>query len=755
MGWVVAIDAQHAYVGDLVGMSYLAELLTHPGRETAAAVLAGTAATPPRQVRRDLLDDPARTAEAARARDLAEDLAEAEANNDIGRAEQVQVEMDALVEQLAAAAGPDRRSSPPAHDPERVRTAVRKAVKRALDAVDAANPVIAEALRRTVRTGTTCVYTPEAHEPVMWTTGGPRADERDDSASSVDPLSSEATIGDRLRDERSRLFVGRTAELDLVRAALSDPDPSFSVVYVHGSGGVGKTALLDQMAAAATAAGRLVISLDFHTVEPVPSSVMAALAAGIGVTDVDEMPKVLGTLENLMLVVDTFELGDPHHEWLAHELIAKLPRRALVAIAGRNPPPPRWQADPAWRALSRVAALGNLSTTEIGRYLELHGVDVRLHGRVSTLTRGHPLALSLVVDVLQQRSTGEGDVADFMDAPDVVRTLMERFVGEIPDPKHREALAVCAHVRFTTEDLLRSVMGAGDAAGLFEWLRSRSFVEEGRHGLFPHDLARDVLDTDLRWRDRVRYQDLHARIRRYLLHRLRAPQESERRRAAVDLISLHRLSPVMHPLFDWTHLGNLELDQLRDDDAVIVEMTRHHQGSEQAELVGHWLDRQPQAFVVFRREGEVVGYVTILRLHEASSKDIARDPGARAMWEYANTRDPPGPGDVVTAARFTVDRAHDQRRPSASSDGWTMVHVLRIANTPGMTWDFIGPWQSGDIEPLMHYAQYHRVPEAEFDIGGRHHFVYANDWRRLAWDDFVEGIGASKLHEHPAPTHRA
>lgn len=84
-----------------------------------------------------------------------------------------------------------------------------------------------------------------------------------------------------------------------------------------------------------------------------------------------------------------------------------------------------------------------------------------------------------------------------------------------------------------------------------------------------------------------------------------------------------------------------------------------------------------------------------------------------------------------------------------------MVHVLRIANTPGMTWDFIGPWQSGDIEPLMHYAQYHRVPEAEFDIGGRHHFVYANDWRRLAWDDFVEGIGASKLHEHPAPTHRA
>ena len=39
---------------------------------------------------------------------------------------------------------------------------------------------------------------------------------------------------------------------------------------------------------------------------------------------------------------------------------------------------------------------------------------------------------------------------------------------------------------------------------LFEWLRGLSFVESGADGLFPHDLARDVLDADLRWRDRAR-----------------------------------------------------------------------------------------------------------------------------------------------------------------------------------------------------------------------------------------------------------
>jgi hypothetical protein len=42
------------------------------------------------------------------------------------------------------------------------------------------------------------------------------------------------------------------------------------------------------------------------------------------------------------------------------------------------------------------------------------------------------------------------------------------------------------------------VVGAADAPLLFGWLRGLSFIEQGPEGVFPHDLAREVLDSDLR-----------------------------------------------------------------------------------------------------------------------------------------------------------------------------------------------------------------------------------------------------------------
>ena len=77
-----------------------------------------------------------------------------------------------------------------------------------------------------------------------------------------------------------------------------------------------------------------------------------------------------------------------------------------------------------------------------------------------------------------------------------------------------QALAVCAHLRFTTEELLADILGHDQAAELFAWLRDLPFIERGPRGLFPHDLAREVLDADLRWRDRATYQTLHRALTR-------------------------------------------------------------------------------------------------------------------------------------------------------------------------------------------------------------------------------------------------
>jgi hypothetical protein len=167
--WSVALDDRVAVVADRVGMVYLAELLTRPGQPVPALTLAGRGAVPTAGARQEVLDDEARSRFAARARELAADLAEAEARQDATRAERIRAEMDALTDELESAAGLAGRSRTFTDSAERARSAVGKAIRRALDAIDDADPVVAAALRSTVETGLHCCYVPDARDPVVWT----------------------------------------------------------------------------------------------------------------------------------------------------------------------------------------------------------------------------------------------------------------------------------------------------------------------------------------------------------------------------------------------------------------------------------------------------------------------------------------------------------------------------------------------------------------------------------------------------------
>jgi hypothetical protein len=170
-GWLVGLDDRRVFTADLVGMSYLNELLTHPGRHIPALTLAvGDTLAGGGPARHELLDKQARVTYAARARELTDDLAEAEANHDIIRAEQLRTELDALVDHLEAATGLNGRPRNFTDQAERARTAVRKAIKRAIDEIDASDPWIADLLRSSVSTGSTCSYSADPRTAVVWST---------------------------------------------------------------------------------------------------------------------------------------------------------------------------------------------------------------------------------------------------------------------------------------------------------------------------------------------------------------------------------------------------------------------------------------------------------------------------------------------------------------------------------------------------------------------------------------------------------
>lgn len=165
--WVLSLDGKRAVVADRVGVRYLAQLLTSPGRPISALRLTGVddALGAPAQ---PVLDERARTEYRRRVTDLKTRESAAEAAGDMTAAAALRKELDALLDELRRSTGRGGRSRRFADAGERARTAVRKAIKRAITEIGESEPALAELLDETVATGTTCVYTPDPVRPVAW-----------------------------------------------------------------------------------------------------------------------------------------------------------------------------------------------------------------------------------------------------------------------------------------------------------------------------------------------------------------------------------------------------------------------------------------------------------------------------------------------------------------------------------------------------------------------------------------------------------
>lgn len=548
-----------------------------------------------------------------------------------------------------------------------------------------------------------------------------------------------ARIAERLAAARGQRFVGRRSEIELFRAALTAPEPPFALLFLYGPGGVGKTTLLDAYARLAAEDGIPSARIDGRAIEPSPSGFLLALGLATGITDPTALPGALDGHSRFVLFLDTYERMAPLDAWLRDTFLPQLPAHVLVVIAGRNPPAPAWRADPGWGELVRVVPLRNLRPDESRAYLRARAVPEHHDPAVLAFTHGHPLALSLVADVLAQGDTTGATRP--IDDPDVVRVLLERFVEGTPSRAHRQALEICAHVRVTTEALLAEALTEGNPSDIFAWLRGLSFIEQGPEGIYPHDLARDVLDADLRWRNPDDYRELHRRVRGYIVRRLQQARGIELQRAFFDLLYLHRHSPLMQPYVQWTALGTAYAEPATAaDSSAILDMVRRHEGEDAAAIARHWLARQPGAFTVFRGAGgDVLGFVASLALQETTEEDRALDPGVRAAWDFAQRYGPARPGEVMLLHRFAMARDTYQLA-SGTFDMVVMHTTTQWLTTPGLAWTFVIFADAEYWRPVMSYINFRRATVADFTVEDRTYQVFAHDWRAeppLAWLDLM------------------
>lgn len=559
-------------------------------------------------------------------------------------------------------------------------------------------------------------------------------------------------IAERLAAAQESGFIGRQAELGLFRSAMAEPAPPFTILHVHGPGGVGKTTLLREFARIAREAGRPVITLDGRDIAPTPGAFLRACGEAVGAADVQDATVPPGGV----VLVDTYEALSSLDSWLRESLLPSWPSLVLVVLAGREAPAVAWRTDIAWSSLARVLPLRNLDAGEGRAFLSARGVDPATQARILEFTHGHPLALALVSDLLRQREKPTG--FDPLDAPDVVRHLSALFLDVVPDPAQREALDACAVARVTREPALVELFGREAGLAAFEWLRSRPFVESGPLGLFPHDLVREVVLADALWRDATGLGKLSRRIYTVLQRQVAAASGCERQRLQMDALYVTRIRPTNAAFFDWSALDEVRVDPAEPaDEAWILELVTRHEGPGSAALARGWWRAQRSAFHVFRGPGEKrFGFLALLDVGEAVP-EAPSDPAIAAARAFVETHGPVARGEGVVYLRWWMHA--DAYQAVTAAINLTAMHVIsQCLARPGIAWNFVAMADPSFWAAHFAGVNFPRVPDADFEVGGRRHGVFAHDWRVETPGDWMMGarppmpFAAPSEQPGPAPS---
>lgn len=550
------------------------------------------------------------------------------------------------------------------------------------------------------------------------------------------------SLADRLMEARHTRFVGRDGELSVFESALRAEILPFYILHIFGPGGVGKTTLLQEFSLLSERYGARPVYLDARHIDLSPDAFIKTLKASLGFHNGGSIAELLdASPQRTVILIDTYETLTPLDSWLRTSFLPQLPDTVLTVFAGRMPPDVAWQGDVGWQDLVRIISLRNLSHEESRAFLHKRGLPSDHEQSILEFTHGHPLALSLVAEVFSQR--GHMGLHP-EESPDVVKTLMERFVQQVPGPAHRTALEACALVRVTTETLLGEMLGmptSGPASEgvhtLFEWLRALSFIESSAEGIFPHDLARETLVTDLRWRNPDWYVELHNRARKYYTDRLNQTSGLAQQRLMLDTVFLHRDNAVIRSFFDWQTTGSMVPYALEESDIPALEkMVAIHEGEDSAGVALYWFGKYPQNITVWRDlESAPLGFLLSLPLHALTEEDTQRDPAVRQGRKFLESRALLQANEVVTLFRFWMSR--DSYQGVSPIQSLIFIQVAKhYLTTPGLAFTFF-PCADPDFwAAILGYAELTRYPEADFEVGGKRYGTYGHDWRVMrpaAW----------------------
>jgi hypothetical protein len=532
-------------------------------------------------------------------------------------------------------------------------------------------------------------------------------------------------LGDVLDAARRQCFVGRRRELASFDDARTGRT-SRRVLFVHGQGGIGKTTLLAEFRARAASAGRTVVHVDGHEVDPSPDGMATAIR--LSVDHHDDRQPVARLLTGVVLLVDGYEQLTPIDAWLRDEFIPGLSADTVVVLAGREPPAGPWRTDAGWQHLVAIHPLDHFHPDESGELLAHAGVAPPARPQLVRLGRGHPLTLALLAD---RAATGE--MPDSLaDAPDLVSALLESFLHDVPSDAHLTGLATCVIAWLSTEDLLTRLIG-DDAPAVWQWLARRPFVTSSPRGLSIHDLARDVLGAEFERRAPERYFAYHRVVHAYTIAGLRAATGLDRQLHALRLLFLLRYSPFADTFTALRARGSAMVVPARaDEHDQVCAIIERFEGPASADLARAWLGEQPEHLNVVRTGDGVAGFAHHLFCPSGSVME-ERDPVVRGVLDHVARHGPTRPGEGVNIVRF-MSGVHEHQRDLYGVLAAFVSSLIEWLTRP-LAWSFCTVVDTDYWLPLFEHVAF--APLVHIDHGGRRHVAFGIDWRRLPVDTWL------------------
>jgi Transcriptional regulatory protein, C terminal/NACHT domain len=490
------------------------------------------------------------------------------------------------------------------------------------------------------------------------------------------------SLGDRLERRAVETLAARRAELERLEAFALGDEPL--VMHIQGIPGIGKTHLLNALAANIAGRGVFVVRMDARWCEPSAAALCRAISREIGATESEDSAVVATSLSDAakrtLLVLDSYESFRLLDSWLRQVFLPSLGDGVRTILSSREPPRPAWRIAPAWRGLFDSMLLETFSPELALAYLTSEGVPEGSARELNRVARGHPLALSLGLALYSAGGQVRGSAAT---RHEVLEHMAALFL-EDADSKTKEVVQAACLVRTATAPLLAAMLPHIPADDALDRLRALPFVSAGPHGLLVHDAVRGPVAAALKSHDPGRYQAYRRAASQVLREQYREAPRSDHWRCTADVLYLLENQNLREGFFPTTESA-VSVEPARDEDwTAISGIIGKFDGPQSREALQQWWQYHPDSFFVVRDErGGVQGFYQAIVASKVQKTVFGRDPLA-ASW----ARDLPSAEDRAATLwlRRTLDRDTGEGPSPGQAACWLDIKRTYLELRPRLRW---------------------------------------------------------------------